>query len=43
MKKFMLMTMVKKDGKCIKVIGNKVFSCSARSDKEEKDAVSDRK
>lgn len=41
MKKFMILTMVQKDGKCIKVVGNRVFSHPAN--REEKDAVSDRK
>ena len=44
MRKFMIMTMVQKNGKCIKVIGNKVFSCpAAGNDKEERNAVSNRK
>lgn len=44
MKKFMVMTMVRKNGKCIKVIGNKVFfRPAAGNDKEERNAVSDRK
>lgn len=31
MKKFMIMTMVQKNGKCIKVVGNKVVSCSVKT------------
>lgn len=41
MKKFMIMTMIQKNGKCVKVVGNRIFSCPVN--REDKDAVSNRK